>query len=359
MKRLFWISAVFLSMSFAVCGQSRIKSRALTASLQPTFSAGISRSSQSRERRSGPIFVFHTDEFWLNLHHFLYVLGRAQNKDPLASREAVAAAPFEMDRGFHRLSASEQKTWREAVTSYAAGVSKKDLVFDDPLPALTNALARARDAKSLTGTEVDAANAAILERVSSSYRKAWWKKHHDANREWQKSMQALLDRHGAAVLAFITKAYQLQWPAAGFPVHVTVYANWAGAYSTKGNLLVLSSLSGGNQGNYGLETIFHEAMHQWDEQVFAALREQAVKADKFFPRGLTHSLIFYTAGEAVLSVAPEHVPYAEKFGVWQRGMGPMKVALEEVWKPYLAGHGTRQEAFAALVKRTAIEPPKK
>ena len=346
-------------MSLAVCGQSRLESRSLTAALQPASSERISEHSKTRDRRSGPIFVFHTDEFWLNLHHFLYVLGRAENKDPLASREAVATAPIDMDRGFQKLSASERKTWREAVVSYARGISKKDLVFDDPLPALTSALATAGAAKSLTGTEVDSANATILERVSSIYRKAWWKKHHDANRDWQKSIQALIDRHGAAVLAFITNAYQLPWPADGFSVHVTAYANWAGAYSTTGNLLVLSSLASGNQGNYGLETIFHEGMHQWDEQVFAALREEAKKADKFFPRGLMHSLIFFTAGEAVRSVAPEHVPYAEKFGVWQRGLGPMKIALEETWKPYLAGHGTRNEAFAALVKRTAIEPPKK
>lgn len=237
------------------------------------------------------------------------------------------------------------------------GVSKKDLIFDAPLPALTLALARAGEAKSLTGTDVDPANAAILERVSSIYRKAWWQKHHDANRAWKKSIQTLVARHGAAVLAFITKAYQLQWPAAGFPVHVTGYANWAGAYSTTGNLLVLSSLSAGNQGDYGLETIFHEAMHQWDDLVLAALRAEA--AGKFFPRSLTHSLIFFTAGEAVRSVVPEHVPYAEKFGVWQRGPSSTKVVLEEIWQPYLAGQGTRDEAFAALIKRTAIEPPKK
>src|SRR5207247_7166487 len=27
-------------------------------------------------RSDSPIFRFHTGEFWLNLHHFLYVLGR-------------------------------------------------------------------------------------------------------------------------------------------------------------------------------------------------------------------------------------------------------------------------------------------
>lgn len=135
------------------------------------------------------------------------------------------------------------------------------------------------------------------------------------------------------------------------------------------------------QGLYGFETVFHEGMHQWDEQIFEALRQQAIEVNKFFTRGRDHSLIFFTAGEAVRraaggvrsdtgksvrngvvagrgsgTVEPEYIPYAEKYGVWQRGMGPFKAALEEIWKPYLDGRGTRDEAFAALIARTAVEP---
>lgn len=313
---------------------------------------------KASDTSSGKIFIFHTNEFWLNLHHFLYVLGRAENKETDSAREAVSGASADQTHGFTKLSAKEQKIWREAVATYAAGPGKKDIVFDDPMPAITAALARAGDSKSL-GSEIDPAIATILQRAAPIYRKAWWRKHHEANQRWKDSIDKLVDLHGANVLAFITKAYKLEWPAAGFPVHVTAYSNWAGAYSTTGNLLVLSSQSPSLQELYGLETIFHEGMHQWDEQVFEAMRAQAIKLNKFFPRGLTHSLIFFTAGEAVRRVVAEHVPYAEKFGVWQRGMGQFKVPLEEIWKPYLDGRGTRAEAFAALVNRTAIDPPKK
>ncbi|MGI8919717.1 MAG: hypothetical protein ACR2H6_14075 [Pyrinomonadaceae bacterium] len=304
----------------------------------------------ARTPDTNPIFVFHTDEFWLNLHHFLYVLGRAENKETDAAREAVSGAPADQESGFGALSANEQKIWREAVALYAAGPSKKDIVFDDPMPALTKSLA-------ISGNAIDPAIQAILLRASPIYRKAWWKKHQDANRRWQKSMAALIKLHGDKVLRFITNAYKLQWPAAGFPVHVSAYSNWAGAYSTTGNLLVLASQSPSLQELYGLETIFHEGMHQWDDQVFAVLREQAIKLNKFFPRGFSHSLIFFTAGEAVRMAVPSHVPYAEKFSVWQRGMAPFRAALEEIWKPYLDGQGTRDETFAALVLKTAIEPP--
>ncbi len=321
------------------------------------FKQAPSVHTQAREAHTRPIFIFHIDEFWLNLHHFLYVLGRAENKESDTARDSVSGAPADQESGLAKLSAKEQKIWREAVTSYAAGPSKKDIVFDSPMPAVTLALARAADAKTVAGSEINPEIAAILQRAAPIYRKAWWKKHHEANRTWQKSIQALLGRHGGNVLAFITKAYKLEWPAAGFPVHVSAYTNWAGAYSTTGNLLVLASQSPSLQGAYGLETIFHEAMHQWDEQVFDAMRAQAIKLNKFFPRGLTHSLIFFTAGEAVRREMDGHVPYAEKFGVWQRGMGPFKVPLEEIWKPYLDGNGTRDEAFAAIIVRTAIDPP--
>jgi hypothetical protein len=311
-----------------------------------------------RADRTVTIFVFHTDEFWLNLHHFLYVLGRAENKERDTAREAVSGAPADQEGGLAKLTAKEQKVWHEAVASYAAGPSKKDIVFDSPMPALTAALARAADAKIPSGSEIDPEIAAILLRAAPIYRKAWWNKHHEANRNWHKVIDTLVKRHGDDVLRFLTNAYKLQWPAAGFPVHVSAYTNWAGAYSTTGNLLVLASQSPSLQGAYGLETIFHEAMHQWDDQVFEAMRTQAIALNKFFPRGLTHSLIFFTAGEAVSREIPGHVPYAEKFGVWQRGMGPFKAPLEEIWKPYLDGRGTRDEAFAALIERTAIDPPR-
>lgn len=327
------VTAICLSVSLSIRGQS----------VSP------------KDQTAKAIFVFHTDEFWLNLHHFLYVLARAENKERDSLREAVSNAPVDQASGLVKLSAPEQETWGKALAWYVSGPARKDLVFDDPLPAVTNALARAENAKSLKGTDVDLPFATILESAAPIYRKAWWNQHQAANEKWQKTIEDLVKLKGVKVLSFITNAYQMQWPAAGFPVHVTAYSNWAGAYSTEGNLLVVASLDPSVQGEYGLETIFHEGMHQWDEPIQDALIEVAKKVNKFFPRGLSHALIFFTAGQAVRSVSPSHVPYADKFGVWQRGLSQFRAALEETWKPYLDGHGTRDEAFAELIKRTAVQ----
>jgi hypothetical protein len=310
---------------------------------------------QRAEPRRSPIFIFTTDDFWLNLHHFLYVLGRAQNKTRDSSRAAVAGAPEEMAQGLEGLAASDRDAWNGAVTWYAANLSKKDLTFDHSLAHITAALGQAADNKSLSGPPVDRELAAQLEGVAAIYRKVWWPKHHQANQAWRKAIQELVNHDGAAILAFIIHVYQMKWPDAGYPIHVSGYASWAGAYSTDGNLLVVSSLDEGTKGDYGLETIFHEAMHQWDDQVFELLDRQATLVHRTVPRDLFHALIFYTAGDATRRSVPGHVPYADKFGLWDRGMSQLKPALDEIWKPYLDGHGTRDEAFAELIRRTGSE----
>lgn len=307
---------------------------------------------------AGPIFRFEADEFWLNAHHFLYVLGRAEAKMRDASRDAVAGAPAEAERGLATLSEGERQIWRDAVTAYATGLSRKDAVFDEPLPAMASALARAKDARSLSGAaEVDAGTRAVLERAAPIYRKGWWPAHQASNREWQASIQTLVDRHGQATLAFLTKVYGLQWPADGYVVHLAKYANWAGAYSTSGHLLVVSTAGAAStRGLYGLEIAFHEGMHQWDDAVVAALREQARRTGAPLTADLSHAMIFYTAGEAVKRVEPSHVPYAEAFGIWTRGLGVHKAALDDAWKPYLDGRGMRDDALAALIGKSAPRP---
>jgi hypothetical protein len=41
-------------------------------------------------------------------------------------------------------------------------------------------------------------------------------------------------------------------------------------------------------------------------------------------------------------------------GVSWRGYAPLHAALDETWKPWLDGRGTRDEALAALVAQTAL-----
>jgi hypothetical protein len=339
-----------LRLCALICSVSILASSSVAASARSDSRPDSRPQTKKSVSRRAPIFVFYDDEFWWNLHHFLYVLGRAENKTRDSLRDAVKGAPAEQQQGFAKLTANEQSDWKEIVSQYAAGPGKKS-VFDDPLPAASAVLARASNAKKISDATIDPSLTKLLERAAPIYRKAWWPRHRAANKAWRSEIQKLLKQHGTRVLNFISNAYQLEWAAAGHPVHIAAYCNWAGAYSITGGLLCVSSLSESNHGPTGLESVFHEGMHQWDNLVDAALRKQAPGADQRMLDQLSHALVFFTAGDAVRRVIPEHTPHADKDGVWQRGMLREKDALSEIWKPYLDGRGTRDEAFAQLIKR--------
>jgi hypothetical protein len=316
-----------------------------------------------------PIFKFEADEFWLNLHHFLYVLGRAEAKESDASGDAVAGAPADAEKGMASLGDDERRIWRAAVTAYAGGLSKKDAVFDATWPALTAALARAGDAATLathqsdTAGTIDAATRATLESAAPIYRRVWWPAHRTSNQAWRTAAQPLVDRHGPAIVDFLTKAYGQSWPADGYPAHLSMYANWSGAYSTDGRLLVVgTNPNAGTTGLDGLEIVFHEGMHQWDG-MFETIGELARVNNVPEQRGLSHALIFFTAGEAVKRVVPAHVPYAEKYGLWNGRMKPLKAPLDEAWKAYLDGPAlgdktARDAAIVAVLKKAPPPPPR-
>jgi hypothetical protein len=168
-------------------------------------------------------------------------------------------------------------------------------------------------------------------------------------------------------LATLSPAEQATWRAA-----VTAYANgWSRKDAVFDSDLValthalvragdarrtLPALAG-PPGLPGLDaTIFHESMHQWDGQVAATLTASAERQHKTVPDLLSHAMIFYTAGAAVQSVAPDYTPYADANGIWQRGPGPFKAPLDAAWKPYLDGRGTLDAAIDAVIRRLPAAP---
>jgi hypothetical protein len=260
-------------------------------------------------------------------------------------------APADEQRGLAGLTQAERTRWQRAVVQYSRTTSRRDPIFDPRLPTLLAALADQDDAPSLASASIDSAAARLLEDVAPIYRKAWWSEHRASNERLKASLTPLIDRHGRAIIAFVTDRYGTEWPTDGYPIHFSAFTNWAGAYSTRGNFLAMSSQYDAVTGNYGLETLIHESMHQWDDAVDTELRRHARELGVGFNDDLSHVMIFFTAGEAVRRVVPGHVPYAEANGVYERRWGAVRDAVVEIWKPYLDGNGTRDEAHRALVRR--------
>lgn len=55
--------------------------RVVAAALSVILSVPIV-AAPNQARRASPIFTFESDEFWLNLHHFLCALGLREGKSP-------------------------------------------------------------------------------------------------------------------------------------------------------------------------------------------------------------------------------------------------------------------------------------
>jgi hypothetical protein len=161
-------------------------------------------------------------------------------------------------------------------------------------------------------------------------------------------MEKLLAAHGAPISVAIAKAWGRKWPAEPVVVNLAAYANWAGAYSTNG-LIVVGSLNRETSGTEGLETLFHETMHEWDDDFQKNISRAAAAAKVQSPRNLLHSLIFFTAGYAVAAECPGHTPYADAAGIWKRGLFSRdRIAAE--WTPYLEGRRKLEDALDRLVR---------
>ncbi len=230
----------------------------------------------------------------------------------------------------------------KAVHAYATGLSRY-AALQEPMPTTTRALAGAGDRQTLAGVSLDAALVATLERAAPIYRKVWWPAHREGNRTWRSATQALVDRHGAEVVGYVTRAYGAAWPESGYSVHVSRLRDVGSAYSSGvTGMIVAPSRSEFTAGLYALEAIVHEAMHQWDGQTFRAMR--AAAPDARIPPDLSHALIFYTSGEAVRRVEPKFVPVADAFDIWPLGLSGSKLPtqrlkplLVEIWQPWLDG----------------------
>jgi hypothetical protein len=286
--------------------------------------------------------------FWINLHHFL--LGAAQKTEDPAP---ALGGP---------LTEGEERGWKAALAVYRSEYAKRDSLFDPGMIAINNALgdaahaAAAGGSPSLPAAGLPAALVTILEAAAPAYRAHWWPAHDAANRAWIAAVEPRLARFGPPIAARLGRAYQTEWPKTSIPVDVTVDAGRFGAYTTGDPTHVtLSSVDPRGKGDAGLESLFHEASHGWDQKLIDGVTKAAAERGRPVPDGLWHAILFYTVGEATAKVlgaggSPGYVPYAIHEGLYEhRGWQGYRRAIEIGWQPYLDGKTDFATALRAVL----------
>lgn len=328
-------------------GPMPIITRALTLSLlcATTACSSTPRPLGSTSADHRQLFAMQSN-FWVNLHHFLYVTARAR-RGLDATRPAVTQALADT-AGFGTLSAARQADWNSALDYYTRVVADRDILFDTSLVTVNVRLSRVTGLDSLGRAGLDVALTPVLERAAPVYREVWWTRHDSANRAWIAAVRPLLAQHGDSAAAWEARAFGVRWADAPVPVDVSAYANWAGAYTTEGpSHVTISSLDAEDRGTAAFETLFHEVLHTMDGALLEQFGAAAAAQGKRTLRDPTHPFIFYTAGEVTRRLFPGHVPFAESGGLWARSrdLGAMRPLLQRHWQPWLDGQITLEEAL--------------
>jgi hypothetical protein len=311
---------------------------ACTASLQPVTKSD-----------AGTTLFAMQSNFWVNLHHFLYVTARARRG--FDANRPVVTNVLGDTVGLGALRSLKRADWDAALDYYTRALAERDILFDSALVVVNVALSHATGTESLGAAGLDADLTRALERAAPAYRDVWWTRHDAANRQWIAAVRPLLAQHGDSAAAWEARAFGVAWEKTPVPVDVTAYANWAGAYTTEGpSHVTISSLNAENAGTAAFETLFHEVLHTMDRPLFEQYRTSARAQGKRMLRNPTHPFIFYTAGEVTRRLFPGHVPFAESGGLWARSpdLGTMRPLRLRHWQPWLDGQIRLEEALRRI-----------
>ena len=191
--------------------------------------------------------------------------------------------------------------------------------------------------------------------------------HNRANRRWVIGVAPLVREQGVGLSERLAEIYQSKWPKEKIRVEVSVFANFAGAYTTLDPLHVtISSTDPRNQGSDALEVLFHESSHGLAIPVQNAISRECRQREKPIPRNLWHALIYYTTSEVLRPIMqgsttgatssgptqkPKVPPMPEelKNNLTQRGWEDYLHVLTTYWQPYLDGRVNFEDAIAHMV----------
>jgi hypothetical protein len=296
------------------------------------------------------LFSFRSS-FWLNLHNFLVweARGRQALRNAPGSQDAIGLDTLRENT----LTPADSVAWNRAVSYYTRAVLSRPKP-DSVVIVVNNRLAASGELPDSDARYATPEFSLVLQEVAPTYRAVWWPQHDRWNRVWIGHAADWVRREGSCLRRELGTVFQAAWPNEPMQVDATVAASWFGAYTTLDPAhITLSTSAIGNQAGYALESLLHEAGHSLlaplERKIAAAFTHR--RRLEPVPGQLAHSILFYTAGELVRARVADHVPYATRFGLWNRSdnMREMRRRLDRHWQPYLRGQTTMDAVVNALV----------
>ena len=286
--------------------------------------------------------------FWLNLHHFLYVSAWARRPPNPRERRLAMPLPSGSDAAMQE---DERTAWNRAVSYYDQELASKDLLFDRDLTSISTALASA--AGSLEGLNLTPGHRAMLEAAAPVYRRYWWPEHDAANRAWIADVARRTTPLAPQIIERLTSLYRVTWFQTPVRVDVVRVGKSQGAYTSvvPSVHIIVASADASYAGWAGTEMLFHEASHGLIEHVRDAVDHAMKSADKD-PRDLWHVVLFYVAGEvtrqALAAHGIEYQPYLYATGLFTNAWPTFRGPIERTVRPFVDGETTLAEMANGL-----------
>ncbi len=317
-----------------------------------------------------PVFEFHSG-FWVNLHHFLYLQGRARNlaKESATPTTLADRQDFPAAASTEGLTAEQLRAWNAAVDAYAAEWSVRDLQLNIDMAVVNNRLGELENCADISGknraeckADLRADVTTALEEAAPVYRAKWWNEQDRANRAWIAAAAPLVRRMGVGVSEQLATIYQTAWPREATRVDVVWSLGPLGAYTTLNPVHVtVASSDPRNQGTASFEVLFHEASHALAGELNQAIARECRQEGKPIPRELWHAVLYYTAGEITRRMYAEtsrfsggasgsdYTSYADRNGLYDKDWNQYRTVIDLYWQPYLDGKASFDKAIARMI----------
>lgn len=297
-------------------------------------------------------FTFKNN-FWINLHHFLYQRASGSQLKKL-EEDGLTFLDIGDEEVADGLSGQEQVILQQAVSFYTKKLIEKDLRSD--LAEMKTWLQKQPENGQITDSRFTRAFTDILNRVAPVYRAHYWEIHKQHN---QKILEQHIDRIYQVEEAMIKKMEETSantWPAeARVRTDLTTYGSWSSAYSNSRPMmnLVISTIDPGHETSEFIETTFHEGTHLlylFGSPVREAIYAQAEARGMDFPRGLWHAWLFYLCGKAtqeqLAAFDEEHPLTMDTKNIFSTYNTP---AFRAILDDYYVGKIGMDQAIAALL----------